>query len=89
MTSDAAAPLPASLVLYARILAVAGALIFYATPYWLVPHDDGAEQNWNVLDHIVGNAFVLWALAFLVLLAWWARVPHSADSTGKVSPEND
>jgi alpha-1,2-mannosyltransferase len=89
MTSDAAAPLRASLVLYARILAVGGALIFYATPYWLVPHGDGAEQNWNVLDHIVGNAFVLWALAFLVLLAWWARVPHSADPTGKVSPGND
>ena len=49
LTSDAA-PLPAPLVRYARILAVAGALIFYATPYWLVPHNGGAEQNWSVLS---------------------------------------
>ena len=89
LTSDAAAPLPRPLVLYARILAVAGALIFYATPYWLVPHDDGAERSWNVLDHVVGNSFVLWALAFLVLLAWWARVPQSAEGAGKVSPANE
>lgn len=88
VTSDDAPPLATHLVLYARILAVAGALIFYATPYWLVPHNNGAERHWSILDHVLGNAFVLWALAFLLLLAWWARVPQSVDPAGKISPRN-
>ena len=82
MTADVAPPPPPRLVLLARILLVAGALIFYATPYWLVPHNGDAERHWNVVDHVVGNAFVLWGLAFLACLAWWARVSPAAGRAG-------
>ena len=37
----------------------------------------------------IAAGIVFWVLlAYLVLLAWWARVPQSAESAGKVSPAN-
>lgn len=83
MTPDVAPPAPPRLILFARVLLVAGALIFYTTPYWLVPHNGGAEQHWNLLDHVVGNAFVLWGFGFLACLAWWARVSLADTRAGR------
>ncbi|MFT4086066.1 MAG: glycosyltransferase 87 family protein [Gordonia sp. (in: high G+C Gram-positive bacteria)] len=42
-----------------------GVPIFAIGPFQLLPDD---VTTWNVLDHVIGNAYVLWALAFLIVL---------------------
>lgn len=55
---------------YARgwlLLAYTGVVIFLGTPQWWVPHNDDRELGWGPIEHLVGNAYLLWALLFLVV----------------------
>lgn len=48
-------------------LAGSGMVVFLGTPQWWVPHSDGRELGWGPIEHLVGNAYLLWALAFIVV----------------------
>lgn len=63
---------PVTLVLWARHrwLAAAWAAVFAARPILWPPWGDGREYGWSPLQHVVGNAYLLAALAF----AGWAAV---------------
>lgn len=61
-------------------------------PHWSVPQGDGEELRWNLFQHLVGNSYVYFGVAFIVYMAvlWWrdrnkthapAAAPASA-STG-------
>ncbi|WP_198427052.1 hypothetical protein, partial [Acinetobacter baumannii] len=50
------------------ILAGTGIVIFLSTPQWWVPHRDDLELGWGPLEHLVGNAYLIWGLAFLVVV---------------------
>ena len=49
-------------------LAASGVVIFLATPQWWVPNSEGRELGWSPVEHLVGNAYLIWALVFLVVL---------------------
>lgn len=49
-------------------LGISGIVIFLATPQWWVPHSDGRELEWGPIAHVVGNAYLIWGLAFLVIV---------------------
>lgn len=49
-------------------LAGTGLVIFLSTPQWWVPHREERELAWGPLEHLVGNAYLLWGLAFLVVV---------------------
>lgn len=55
---------------------------FVLGPHWSVPAGDGLEPEWNLLEHLVGNAYVYFGLAFTGLVAWrWVqarRAPGTA-----------
>lgn len=42
-------------------------------PHWKVPQGDGKELRWNFLEHLIGNAYVYFGVAFLLYAAllWW------------------
>lgn len=50
-----------------------GAGFFVMGPHWRMPQGKGREMHWNFFQHVVGNSYVLWALAFLFYGAygWW------------------
>ncbi|WP_084799032.1 glycosyltransferase 87 family protein [Actinosynnema mirum] len=43
--------------------------LFVWAPLWLLPHDKGVEVGWNAWQQLVGNSYVLVAVAALVYLA--------------------
>ncbi|GAA1724072.1 alpha-1,2-mannosyltransferase [Dietzia kunjamensis subsp. schimae] len=49
-------------------LAGGGVVIFLGTPQWWVPHSEGRELGWGPLEHLVGNAYLIWAAVFLVVV---------------------
>ncbi|MFN3601132.1 MAG: glycosyltransferase 87 family protein [Dietzia sp.] len=49
-------------------LAGTGVVIFLTTPQWWFPHDEGRELAWGPVEHLVGDAYLVWGLAFLVLV---------------------
>lgn len=49
-------------------LAGSGVVIFLATPQWWVPNTEDRELGWGALEHLVGNAYLLWAAVFLVVV---------------------
>lgn len=49
-------------------LAGSGVVIFLGTPQWWVPNTEGRELAWGPLEHLVGDAYLLWAVAFLVVV---------------------
>jgi alpha-1,2-mannosyltransferase len=59
---------PVALVLWERQrwAAVAWTAVFVARPILWPPWGAGRELEWSVLDHVVGNAYVLAALALVV-----------------------
>jgi alpha-1,2-mannosyltransferase len=64
--------LPVSLVLWerSRLAAVAWTAVFVTRPILWPPWGAHREDDWSVLDHLVGNAYVLAAVA----LAGWAAL---------------
>ena len=44
-----------------------GAVIFLSTPQWWFPHRDELELSWGPVAHLVGNAYLIWGLVFVVL----------------------
>lgn len=50
------------------LLAYSGVVIFLGTPQWWVPHRDQRELGWGPIEHLVGNAYLLWGLLFLVVM---------------------
>ncbi|AWH97031.1 glycosyltransferase 87 family protein [Dietzia psychralcaliphila] len=50
------------------IMAGTGIVIFLTTPQWWFPHDQGRELGWGPIEHLVGDAYLLWALVFLVMV---------------------
>ena len=43
---------------------------FVLGPHWSVPAGDGLELEWNVAEHLVGNAYVYFGLTFIGVVAW-------------------
>jgi alpha-1,2-mannosyltransferase len=62
---------PLAVVLAARSVAwaIAWASVFVAAPFWLLPTADDRELTWSVWQQVVGDAYLLIALALLVGLA--------------------
>lgn len=50
------------------IMACTGVVIFLSTPQWWFPNHDDRELDWGPVAHLVGNAYLIWAAALLVLL---------------------
>ena len=50
------------------LLAGSGLVIFLGTPQWWVAHGENRELEWGPLEHLVGNAYLIWALVFLVVI---------------------
>ena len=63
---------PVALVLWerSRVAAAAWTAVFVARPILWPPWGDHREYGWSATDHVVGNAYVLAALA----LAVWAAI---------------
>jgi alpha-1,2-mannosyltransferase len=63
---------PVALVLWerSRWAGVAWTAVFVARPVVWPPYSQGREYGWSPLEHLVGNAYLLAALAFSV----WAAV---------------
>ncbi len=56
------------------LLATTTAAGFYVMgPHWKVPQGKGRELQWNFFEHLIGNAYVYFGLAFLLYAAyqWW------------------
>jgi alpha-1,2-mannosyltransferase len=59
---------------WALLMAAALAAGFFVMgPHWKVPQGEGKELQWNLFEHLVGNAYVYFGLAFLIYAAggWW------------------
>ncbi|GAA1721152.1 glycosyltransferase 87 family protein [Dietzia cercidiphylli] len=50
------------------VLAGSGIVVFLTTPQWWFPHDEGRELAWGPIQHLVGDAYLVWAVAFLVVV---------------------
>lgn len=65
------------------VLAGTGVVVFLGTPQWWVPHNDNRELRWGLVEHLVGNAYLIWALVFLVVVGLRAArlgpADHGAD----------
>lgn len=46
---------------------------FVLGPHWHVPQGGGKELTWNFFEHLIGNAYVYFGVAYLVYNAylWW------------------
>jgi alpha-1,2-mannosyltransferase len=66
---------PIALVLWERNRWVAAAwtAVFVSRPILWPPWGDGREFEWGAPEHLVGNAYVLAALALVVWAAWTGR----------------
>lgn len=58
----------------AMVLLAAVSVVF-AVGHRYLPHDDGRELRWTWWQHVLGNSYVLIALAFLVWSVVWHRGP--------------
>lgn len=63
-------------------LAGTGVVIFLSTPQWWVPNTDDRELGWGPLQHFVGNAYLIWAVVFLVVVGVKAYRLGAADLGG-------
>ena len=75
--------LPIALVLLTRNrwAAAAWTAVFVARPFAWLPYGQGREYGWSPLDHIVGNAYLLAALAFAIWAA--AALNRGADLSAR------
>ena len=49
-------------------LAVSGCLVFVGTPHWWFPNQNDAEVQWNWFQQMLGNAYLLWGIAAVLVL---------------------
>lgn len=63
-------------------LAVTGVVIFLSTPQWWVPHSEDRELGWGPVEHLVGDAYLIWAAVFLVVVGVRASRLGRADLGG-------
>ena len=63
-------------------LAFSGVVIFLSTPQWWFPNRNDAELGWGPVAHLVGNAYLIWALVFLVVMGVRAERLGRADFGG-------
>lgn len=54
---------------FAAAAAIAALAVFFLTPQWWVPRQEGREESWSILQHSLGNCYLWWALLYLVTLA--------------------
>ena len=68
---------PVALVLWERRrwAAVAWTAVFVARPILWPPWGAGRELEWGALEHLVGNAYVLAAVALVVGASRWSGPP--------------
>lgn len=59
-----------ALVERSRPWAAAWVAVFVAAPVWWFAHGEDREHGWGVLAHVVGNAYLLAALALAAWAAW-------------------
>lgn len=76
-----AVPLALAVWPHSRRVAVAWAAVFVARPILWPPWGQGREHDWDVVDHLVGNAYLVAA----VLLVVWAAIVALRSSTGHPS----
>jgi alpha-1,2-mannosyltransferase len=64
------------------------AAFFTLGPHWKVPQGKGKELHWNVLEHLVGNAYVYFGLAFLIYAAYlgWRSYRSSRELSTEPAP---
>jgi alpha-1,2-mannosyltransferase len=66
------------------VMATMASAFFMTGPHWKMPQGKGLELQWNVFEHVVGNSYVFWGLAFLLYAAygWWRhrRQVHQQDT---------
>ena len=76
---------PVALVLWEhhRWAAAAWTAVFVTRPILWPPWGEGRELRWDVVDHLVGNAYLLAALA---LVAWAARPVGWSWPVGRATP---
>lgn len=65
--------------------AVGGFVLFSLRVPWSVPYADNEVLPWTWSQHLVGNSYVWWALAFLVI-AWVCSSPRAALGSAARSP---
>ena len=53
------------------LLAIVGAVVFAIGPYQLLPTD---TAYWSPVEQVVGNAYILWGVAFLIVV-WFPALP--------------
>jgi alpha-1,2-mannosyltransferase len=61
-----------------RLVATVAMAVFAARPFVWLPHAQGRELDWSPLDQVVGNAYLLCALAVVCWAAQAARVTRTA-----------
>lgn len=59
-----------------RAVVAWGFVVFAASPHWLLPHAEGRELHWAVWEHIVGDSYAIFAVAFIVWAAWSTASPR-------------
>lgn len=52
----------------AQAASIVALCVFYLTPHWWVPRRDNVEYSWTVLEHVIGNFYLWWAVLYLVFL---------------------
>lgn len=55
----------------ARPVAAVVAAVATSRSIWWAPFRDGREYGWGLAESLAGNAYVLTALALLLVTAWW------------------
>lgn len=63
-----------------------GIVIFLATPQWWFPHNEGRELGWGPIEHLVGDAYLIWGLVFLVLVGIRACPSRASADLWKADP---
>ena len=78
---------PIALVLWerGRLAAIAWTLVFVARPIIWPGYGEGREYAWTPLDHVVGNAYLLAAVAFAAWAAgsFWQRTADRVSGPGR------
>lgn len=69
----------------ARTAAVVVVAVAGARSIWWSPFRNGREYDWSLAQGLVGNAYVLLAVALLVVATWWAAAPGGSRTRPRVA----